>query len=155
MRVSWGVFLAFFSLCFLGVSALLSSFFFFSCPVLSSLLSCLVNFRYWYTIVQSTLPAPGQVGLPNLPVLFLCLLSCLTLSALSAFLLLCYLFCCLLVIAALLVFPLSCLGFSAFVSFILSCPYCFHLFTCIFYFPAFFFFFFTSLALSTGALAHR
>ena len=46
VRVSWGVFLAFFSLCFLGVSALLSSFFSLSCPVLSSLLSCLVNFRY-------------------------------------------------------------------------------------------------------------
>ena len=34
VRVSWGVFLAFFSLCFLGVSALLSSFFFLSGVVL-------------------------------------------------------------------------------------------------------------------------
>ena len=40
VRVSWGVFLAFFSLCFLGVSALLSSFFFLSCLLLSAFLSC-------------------------------------------------------------------------------------------------------------------
>ena len=38
---SWGVFLAFFSLCFLGVSALLSSFFLvLSCLVFSAFLSC-------------------------------------------------------------------------------------------------------------------
>jgi len=37
---SWGVFLAFFSLCFLGVSALLSSLFFLSCLLFSAFLSC-------------------------------------------------------------------------------------------------------------------
>ena len=76
--------------------------FFFSCfpPFRLScfsdfLLSCFSNVRYWYTIVQSTLPAPGRDGLPNLPNVsfvfhdFSCFPACL-LSCFSTFLLVCF-----------------------------------------------------------------
>ena len=64
-----------FFLSLLGVSALLS--------LLICWLSCLfcfLAFWYWYTIVQSTLPAPGRGGLPNLPIFgfscLICFLGC-------------------------------------------------------------------------------
>ena len=125
--------------------------------VLSSLLCFLVLsiFDTETRLCKARCPHPGKL-------VYLTYLSYLFVSALWSYHLCCigvaaslFFFCCLLVVSALLAFPLSCLGFSAFVSFLLSCPFCFHLFICIFYFPAFFFFFFTSLALSTGALAHR
>ena len=64
-----------FFLALLGVSVLLS--------LLLCWLSCLfcfLAFWYWYTIVQSTLPAPGRGGLPNLPIFgfscLICFLGC-------------------------------------------------------------------------------
>ena len=45
-----------------------------------SCLFCFLAFWYWYTIVQSTLPAPGRGGLPNLPIFgfscLICFLGC-------------------------------------------------------------------------------
>ena len=130
-----GCFLAFFSLCFLGVSALLSSFFL----VLSSPLCFLVLsiFDTETRLCKARCPHPGKL-------VYLTYLSYLFVSAFWSYHLCCigvaaslFLFCCLLVVSALLAFPLSCLVFSAFISSLLSCPFCVRLFDCIFYFPTF------------------
>ena len=116
VRVSWGVFLAFFSLCFLGVSALLSSFFL----VLSSPLCFLVLsiFDTETRLCKARCPHPGKL-------VYLTYLSYLFVSAFLS-----YHLCCIGVAASLFSFLLlACrfcsLGFSAF----LSCLFCFHFFS--------------------------
>ena len=112
-----GCFLAFFSLCFLGVSALLSSFFFL---VLSSPLCFLVLsiFDTETRLCKARCPHPGKL-------VYLTYLSYLFVSAFLS-----YHLCCIGVAASLFSFLLlACrfcsLGFSAF----LSCLFCFHFFS--------------------------
>ena len=115
---SWGVFLAFFSLCFLGVSALLSSFF--SCPVLSCLFCFLVLsiFDTDTRLCKAPCPHPGKL-------VYLTYLSYLFVSAFLS-----YLVCSICLPASLLSFLLlAChccsLGFSAFLSWL----FCFRFFS--------------------------
>ena len=114
---SWGVFLAFFSLCFLGVSALLSSFF---CPVLFCLLCFLVLsiFDTDTRLCKAPCPHPGKL-------VYLTYLSYLFVSAFLS-----YLVCSICLPASLLSFLLlAChccsLGFSAFLSWL----FCFRFFS--------------------------
>ena len=113
---SWGVFLAFFSLCFLGVSALLSSFFL----VLSSPLCFLVLsiFDTETRLCKARCPHPGKL-------VYLTYLSYLFVSAFLS-----YLVCSTFLPASLLSFLLlAChccsLGFSAFLSWL----FCFRFFS--------------------------
>ena len=113
---SWGVFLAFFSLCFLGVSALLSSFFL----VLSSPLCFLVLsiFDTDTRLCKAPCPHPGKL-------VYLTYLSYLFVSAFLS-----YLVCSICLPASLLSFLLlAChccsLGFSAFLSWL----FCFRFFS--------------------------
>ena len=115
---SWGVFLAFFSLCFLGVSALLSSFF--SCPVLSCLFCFLVLsiFDTDTRLYKAPCPHPGKL-------VYLTYLSYLFVSAFLS-----YHLCCIGVAASLFFFSAACLSFLLSWLFrFLVLAFCFHFFS--------------------------